>query len=531
MSQENPKELHNKIRTLEQKNQRLLEEYSALNRNYEVICSKLREERNISKRLQDSINLSQNKETNEDLIIQLNTYKEKYERLANSISDMESRLKSASQNNIRYQENELNYKKNIKLLEEKIKKNSENFMNAKKHDKKNEEKIGLYRLDNKKLEEENLNLRKKNEEINKKIIETNKIYEQMKKENEIIYKLLEDSRNKIKETEKAFELLKEKYKDYNINKNKNFENDKYKELYDKLLIEIDKLKKENEILKSENEFYQGMNLVNQKSTNLDLNNINNKLSIFNIKANNINLISNIYPELSNNISFIQNIFNSQYDTLDKYKKLIEERMELLEEKINNIKIKISSNIKDIILNKQNNNKNDDINNKLKSENLKLKFEITKLNSDIKKYEIKLNKKKQKKIKLLEEINNLNIKINFYIEKEKTTVDLSEIKKQFKYINDIIQRLQLTMETFCINLKCKSCYKVKVKMIQLPCGHSICEECTQTEKKCVECESVFNSENVLENKFLTNTIARYNYAEQQINGDLGLVIQTLKKYLN
>ena len=172
MSQENPKELHNKIRTLEQKNQRLLEEYSALNRNYEVICSKLREERNISKRLQDSINLCQNKETNEDLIIQLNTYKEKYERLANSISDMESRLKSASQNNIRYQENELNYKKNIKLLEEKIKKNSENFMGVKKHDKKNEEKIGLYRLDNKKLEEENLNLRKKNEEINKKIIET-----------------------------------------------------------------------------------------------------------------------------------------------------------------------------------------------------------------------------------------------------------------------------------------------------------------------------------------------------------------------
>ena len=62
----------------------------------------------------------------------------------------------------------------------------------------------------------------------------------MKKENEIIYKLLEDSRNKIKETEKAFELLKEKYKDYNINKNKNFENDKYKELYDKLIIEKNK---------------------------------------------------------------------------------------------------------------------------------------------------------------------------------------------------------------------------------------------------------------------------------------------------
>ena len=158
------------------------------------------------------------------------------------------------------------------------------------------------------------------------------------------------------------------------------------------------------------------------------------------------------------------------------------------------------------------------------------MEISKLTSDIKKYENKLNKKRAKKIKLLEEINNLNIKINFYIEKEKTSVDLSEIRKQFKYINDIIQRLQLTMETFCINLKCKNCYKVKVKMFQLPCGHSICEDCSKTEKKCIECDSEFNSENICENKFLTNTIARYNYAEQQINGDLGLVIQTLKKYL-
>ena len=46
--------------------------------------------------------LSQNKEKNEELIIQLNTYKEKYERLANSISELEFKLKTASQNNIIY---------------------------------------------------------------------------------------------------------------------------------------------------------------------------------------------------------------------------------------------------------------------------------------------------------------------------------------------------------------------------------------------------------------------------------------------
>ena len=68
------------------------------------------------------------------------------------------------------------------------------------------------------------------------------------------------------------------------------------------------------------------------------------------------------------------------------------------------------------------------------------------------------------------------------------------------------------------------------MFQLSCGHSICEECTKTEKKCIECDEDFESENICENKFLTNVIARYNYAEQQINGDLGLVIETLQKYL-
>ena len=140
MSNNNPIELHNKIKTLEQYNKKLLEEYEALNRNYEAICYKLREEKNITKRLQDSINLSQNKEKNEELIIQLNIYKEKYERLANSISELESRLKSALQNNIKYQENELNYKKSIKILEEKIKKNSEFFQNAKKFEKKMKKK-------------------------------------------------------------------------------------------------------------------------------------------------------------------------------------------------------------------------------------------------------------------------------------------------------------------------------------------------------------------------------------------------------
>ena len=122
MSHTNIQELQIKIKNLEKLNERLLQEYEALNRNYEVISAKLREEKSLSKRLQDSISLSQNKEKNEELIIQLNTYKEKYERLANSISELEFKLKSASQNNIKYQENELNYKKKYKIIGRKNKK-------------------------------------------------------------------------------------------------------------------------------------------------------------------------------------------------------------------------------------------------------------------------------------------------------------------------------------------------------------------------------------------------------------------------
>ena len=510
-------ELQNKIKNLESINKKLIEEYNALNRNYETICNKYKEEKNINKRLQDELALSFNKEKKDELIQQLNIYKEKYERLANSINGIESKLRSASQSNIKYQENELNYKKQIKLLEEKIRNNQHSSLSTKKIAKQNEEKINLYRQENQKLEKINKELLLKNEETNKKIIDTNIIYEQMKKENEIIYKLLDDSRAKLKETQKMFDELKEKM---NQHKN-NTEINKYKQLYDDALKNINTLKNEIDILKSENDFYKGLNLSN-------INDGNKKLIITKIIDNNINIIGSnkIYIEKIKNEFEKCNTFINQYDIN------IKQKINSLNEKLNNFNDIFINKIQTFSQNlkKMNENNNNHNNENLMNDNLKLKLENSKLNSEIKKFENKLIKKKAKKIKLLKEIEELKEKIKILIEKEKNSVDLSEIRKQFKYINDIIQRLQLTMDTFCINLKCKNCYKVKVKMFQLSCGHSICEECIKNEKKCAECEKEIDSNYILENKFLSNTIARYNYAEQQINGDIGLVIQTLKLYL-
>ena len=510
-------ELQNKIKHLESINKKLIEEYNALNRNYETICNKYKEEKNITKRLQDELSLSMNKEKKDELIEQLNIYKEKYERLANSINGIESKLKSATQNNIRYQENELNYKKQIKLLEEKIRNNQHSSLSTRKIAKQNEEKVNLYRQENQKLEKINKELLLKIEETNKKIIDTNIIYEQMKKENEIIYKLLEDSRAKLKETQKMFENLKEK-----ANQNKNIgEANKYKQMHEDALKAINTLKNQIDMLKSENEFYKGLQLSYK-------NDINKKLEITNNKDNKINIIGD------NKLNFekIKNIFGQQNSVFNEYNSNIKQKVNFLEEKINNFHENFINKIQTLSENykKMNQNKNDNNNEEILNDNLKLKLENSKLNSEIKKYENKLIKKKTKKLKLLKDIEELNEKIKKLVEKEKNSVDLSEIRKQFKYINEIIQRLQLTMETFCINLKCKSCYKVKVKMFQLQCGHSICDECTKNEKKCAECGYEFEQNNYLENKFLSNTIARYNYAEQQIEGDIGLVIQTLKLYL-
>ena len=462
-----------KIKELEFTNLKLIEEYKSLNRNYEAICVKLRDEKNLVKRLQDELKLSFNKELKNELTEQINNYKEKYEKLADSINGIETKLKLATQNCIKYQENELNYKRQIKNLEGKLRSNQQSSLNSKKISKQNEEKVILYRQENQRLEKTNTELLEKIEELNKKMNDNNIMLEQTKKENEIIYKLLDDSKSKLKETQKAFNELNEKVK---LNKQNNIDNDndKYKKLYEEALKTIENTKKEK-IFK-----------------------------IIKITENDINIISN------NNCK--KNIINFEEinDYLSTNLNLINEYDSKMKNKIKNLDEKINKFIK-FILNKINKN-NKDKNNiqNMKDENLRLIFENSKLKMDN---------------------NNLNEKIKILSEKEAHSVDLNEIKKLFTHINTIINRLKLTMESIWISLKCKNCYKIKTKMFQLQCGHSICNDCVQSEKNCNECENEFDKKKIFENKTLSNVIIRYNYAEQQINSDIDLVIKTLNEHLD
>ena len=67
-------------------------------------------------------------------------------------------MKSATQNCIKYQENEVKYKNTISRLEDRLKNKDKNELSNKKAKKKTEENIALLIDENKKLEIENKKL-------------------------------------------------------------------------------------------------------------------------------------------------------------------------------------------------------------------------------------------------------------------------------------------------------------------------------------------------------------------------------------
>ena len=208
----------------------------------------------------------------------------------------------------------------------------------------------------------------------------------------------------------------------------------------------------------------------------------------------------------------------------------------IKNKLNNFEEKLQkflSNLIDLLTANKNKNINLNINSenlikKLNNNILKIKLENSDLKSKIKNKENEIEKNSIEIINLSNELKNLKEKL---ILKEKNSIDLTEIKKLFNYINDIINRLKLTMESIAIQMKCKNCYEIKNKLFQLPCGHSICEDCLANENTCIECEKNFDKNQTKENLFFNLIISRYKYAEQQINSDIDLMIKTLDEYLS
>ena len=125
-----------KIQKLENENKKLQNEYNALERNYEALCLKIKENKNIIKRLQDELSLSIDKKTKDEMLAELENYKEKYEKLANGVSLIENKLKLATQNCIKYQENEIKYKNTISRLEDRLKNKDKTELSNKKSKKK-----------------------------------------------------------------------------------------------------------------------------------------------------------------------------------------------------------------------------------------------------------------------------------------------------------------------------------------------------------------------------------------------------------
>ena len=92
---------------LEKENKRLKEELFALNRNFEALCQKLKEEKNLIKRLEDELSHSKNKIVKDDLVNEIQNYKEKtFQNACSDNLDLDTEeekeeLKKASEENKR----------------------------------------------------------------------------------------------------------------------------------------------------------------------------------------------------------------------------------------------------------------------------------------------------------------------------------------------------------------------------------------------------------------------------------------------
>ena len=482
---------------LQKQNKQLTNELATLTRNNETLSLKLKDQTNLIKRLQDELTTSNLKENKLELQNEINTYKSKYEELLSSFKSLENKYQITFQNSKKFQENEVKYKLTITKLENRLK-NKEKFDNQNK--KQNEQSMQILIEENKKMENLLNAYKKENTTLSKQAEEINKTYEDMKKENELIYKLLQETREKLKINDKLLEELSKKI--YNKSTNNN-DNKDYKSLYNDMIKEYNELKIDNEKLK-----------VNNSHLNKVKRNFTSNLQIHLVKP--LTYLTTPKHDTSfNKEYFTEYIESTILAQMNQMQIKANKSLDLFEHKLQSIISKCF---------KLQHNDKDQIIHELYNKQLQYINDIKELTNKIKK--IKLKKKTLK----IENIT-LSQSLSSFKEKQLHLVDMTEIQKLFTYIKSIIDRLKLTMETFSLNLNCKICYEMKSKLMQLHCGHTICEDCFKMETTCIECGNNFTKTKCVSNLFTEHIIARYKYAQQQIESDIDLVISTLNDNFN
>lgn len=194
-----------KISSLEGENYKLKEDLSAVQRNFEALCLKSKNDSELIKKLEDEINYIKSKftksekdnskyETEKNEII--NNYHEKIEQLNKVIKNLEDKINNSSNNNIKFLEKESSMKLLIAKLEERVK----NFDSELRRQKDENKKIKDEKLQvEKELAEKRASISEMESKINSQSLGISEANEKLKKENELIIKLLDETRLKLDE--------------------------------------------------------------------------------------------------------------------------------------------------------------------------------------------------------------------------------------------------------------------------------------------------------------------------------------------
>ena len=433
---EKEKVLLNKIKSLENENNKIKEEKENLNKKNkeleshinsqkikndnllsEIKNNKLMEEsnKNFEKLLNEKIKENENlRKNSKKLIDEVLSEKEK------ELLDKDNKLKELKEQNEKL--NQINKEKNneIKLLKNNNKNNEEKLKNKYENQlKQKEEELNNIKKEYKNKEEE---FNKINNELNNILSNNKKTLVQNQKEigelkldieskNDEIKKLNLFNKNKGEEKEKELDNIIRENSDlkiYILNREKELENEKKIK---------DKLNKENEALKlKENELKDIIkeNGNKQKEFINKENELNNKIISL---ENQINTINNGNKEIKNKNGILEDenkkIINEKNDLNKKYleiKKLLENKDKELENKNNII-------------------------NQNKKEKVEFISKEKKVQESMKKLEDEI-KEKDQKIKQTE--GNLKIKENEIIKSNK---EINEINKKLEISNKSIEKLE------------------------------------------------------------------------------------------